>query len=390
MRSIPVERDAGAGRVVGVGDQDGARGGRDRGEQRFERKLQTRRRRNRLRDPRAGHFGVEAVHGVGRPQQQHFLAVVHVGVDEDLDGFVGAVGEDELLGRDAEERRDGSAWLRRIRDRRPAGSRRALHCRNSITRGEQPTVFSLKSRRSLPARPAGGRRIGRHGDGTAGRGLNGASGQLGGLGIAGPHLHRARVRFQAFGARQRGDRRAPARASPPRSAAAPKSPSRNPPPTGRRAGAPRRRWAARDWVRRRNRPPLRAERAHEDAARVAIAAAARIRNAQVLRREAVRNLHRFIERPHQHDGAVRAIALRATARSAASQAAARFPSPPPRQPREVVSRMAEASTSCSACASMSAARMARIAFGRDDQISVGPATKSMPTSPASSFFAAAT
>ncbi len=28
--------------------------------------------------------------------------------------------------------------------------------RNSSTRGEQPTVFSLKSRRSLPARPAVG------------------------------------------------------------------------------------------------------------------------------------------------------------------------------------------------------------------------------------------
>src|SRR5580698_6753824 len=30
----------------------------------------------------------------------------------------------------------------------------SLLVRNSTTRGEQPTVFSLKSRRSLPARPA--------------------------------------------------------------------------------------------------------------------------------------------------------------------------------------------------------------------------------------------
>jgi len=43
-----------------------------------------------------------------------------------------------------------SAW----QTARPPALRRAR--RNSITRGEQPTVFSLKSRRSLPSRPAVG------------------------------------------------------------------------------------------------------------------------------------------------------------------------------------------------------------------------------------------
>ena len=41
----------------------------------------------------------------------------------------------------------------------------------SITRGEQPTVFSLKSSRSLPARPPVGGEYGRHlEDGFARRG----------------------------------------------------------------------------------------------------------------------------------------------------------------------------------------------------------------------------
>ena len=55
----------------------------------------------------AGHFGIEAVHGVRGLEDEHFLAVIDVGVDEDLNGFVGAVGEDELVGRDAEVVGDG-------------------------------------------------------------------------------------------------------------------------------------------------------------------------------------------------------------------------------------------------------------------------------------------
>ena len=60
-----------------------------------------------LHDLGAGHFGVEAVHGVGGLEDEDFLAVVDVGIDEDLDGFVGAVGEDELIGSHAEVVRDG-------------------------------------------------------------------------------------------------------------------------------------------------------------------------------------------------------------------------------------------------------------------------------------------
>ncbi len=93
------QRNARAGGVVGIGQQHGARLGRDGVEHLLQRKFHARRRVCDLADLRARHLGVEAVHGVGGLQQQHFLPVVHIGVDEDLDGFVGAVGEDELLGR---------------------------------------------------------------------------------------------------------------------------------------------------------------------------------------------------------------------------------------------------------------------------------------------------
>ena len=67
------------------------------------------------------------------------------------------------------------------------------------------------------------------------------------------------------------------------------------------------------------------------------------------------------------------------ARSAESAAAARSPSATAVARRfDVVSRMAEASTSCSACASMSAARKRGSPSAAMIRISVGPATKSMP------------
>ena len=71
---------------------------------------------------------------------------------------------------------------------------------------------------------------------------------------------------------------------------------------------------------------------------------------------------------------LRAIDLRATGgRRQSRQAAAPSPSATAAASRfDVVSRMAEASTSCSACASMSAARCARIAIGGDDQDLGGP------------------
>src|ERR1700679_1574603 len=78
-----------------------------------------------------------------------------------------------------------------------SGCSHSLARRNSITRGEQPTVFSLKSRRSFPARPPVG---GEYGAilRTAGRGVSAS--------IMAAHLGRSRVRLQPFGACQFRDR----------------------------------------------------------------------------------------------------------------------------------------------------------------------------------------
>ena len=90
----------------------------------------------------------------------------------------------------------------------------------------------------------------------------------------------------------------------------------------------------------------------------------------MLRREAVRDLDGFVERAHQHDGAV---AARSTSRATGAVGSVCKLPLDFRGHRlrpgacDVVSRMAEASTSCSACASMSAASHARIAVGGDDQ-----------------------
>ena len=56
---------------------------------------------------RARHFGIEAIHGIGRFENQHFLAGVHISIDEDLYGLIGAVGENELFRRHVEIPRDG-------------------------------------------------------------------------------------------------------------------------------------------------------------------------------------------------------------------------------------------------------------------------------------------
>ena len=97
-----VRRQPGAGGVVGVGDEDGAGGGGDGVEHGLQRELQVGLRVRDLDDFGSGDLGVEAVHGVGGSEDQDLLAVIDVGVDEDLDGFVGAVGEDEVVGGDAE------------------------------------------------------------------------------------------------------------------------------------------------------------------------------------------------------------------------------------------------------------------------------------------------
>ena len=115
-----------------------------------------------LADLGAGHLGIEAVHGVGRPQEHDLLAVVDVGVDEDLDGFVGAVGEDELLGRDAEVIARSPASPRRTRGRRRArpASRPSLQ-RGDHVRGAADRVL-VEVEAQLAGAAAGGRRIGRH------------------------------------------------------------------------------------------------------------------------------------------------------------------------------------------------------------------------------------
>ena len=69
-----------------------------------------------------------------------------------------------------------------------------------MTRGEQPTVFSLKSRRSLPARPPVGGEYGAISS-TALRGKGSVKPRFK------PHLHRSGMCFQPFRASQRGDRR---------------------------------------------------------------------------------------------------------------------------------------------------------------------------------------
>src|SRR4051794_29032928 len=54
----------------------------------------------------------------------------------------------------------------------------------AMTAGEHPTVFSLKSRRNLPARPPVGGEYGAMAT-TAGRGLTAPLGSFGGLGFTG-------------------------------------------------------------------------------------------------------------------------------------------------------------------------------------------------------------
>src|SRR5580692_9771435 len=77
----------------------------------------------------------------------------------------------------------------------------SLERRNSITRGEQPTVFSLKSRRSFPARPPLGGEYGAMRS-TAFLGLSAFPGLL-----LKTNLHGAGVGFESFGPGESGDGR---------------------------------------------------------------------------------------------------------------------------------------------------------------------------------------
>ena len=97
------ERDGGPGGIVGIGDQHGASGWRDCREELVEGKLEVAFAIIDLPDSRPGQLGVEAVHGVGRPQQNCLAAIVEIGIDQDLDGFIGAVGDQQLTGLDVKE-----------------------------------------------------------------------------------------------------------------------------------------------------------------------------------------------------------------------------------------------------------------------------------------------
>ena len=190
--------------LFGLAIRIGARIGRDRVEQLFEREIQVGLRIVDFANLRAGHFGVEAVHGVGRAEEQHFLAVVDVGVDEDLDGFVGAVGEE----RTASGRRGSSAAMASLGFAvfgvdGEAARRRAASLSDSMTlrRAADGVLVEIEAQFAGAVRRWAASRAPSRA--TAGRGRIAPLGSLAGHAA---HLHGAGVGFQAFGARERGDR----------------------------------------------------------------------------------------------------------------------------------------------------------------------------------------
>ena len=175
------QTESGAGGIVGVGENDRAGIGRDGIEDLLERKFHLRLRVGDLRDLGAGHFGIEAVHGVGGLEDEHFLAVVDVGVDEDLDGFVGAVGEAELVGRDVEVARDGflGGGVLGV-DGEPGRGEVVLERGDDLGRTADGVLVEIQA--EFVGATAGGRRVGRHAD-DGGTGLDGAFGEFGHWGL---------------------------------------------------------------------------------------------------------------------------------------------------------------------------------------------------------------
>src|ERR1019366_9928753 len=86
-----------ASRVIRIGDQNSARGGANGIQNLFQWKCQLLRAIWNLADYGAGHFRIEAIHGIRRAQQQNFVAIVDVGVDQHLNSFVGTVGKREVV-----------------------------------------------------------------------------------------------------------------------------------------------------------------------------------------------------------------------------------------------------------------------------------------------------
>jgi len=82
-----------AGRVIGVGDQDGFGPRRDRPQQGVKRERDLRRNIGDRCYLRPGDFGVKTVHRVRRGEDDYFVVIVDVGVDENVDGLVGAISQ---------------------------------------------------------------------------------------------------------------------------------------------------------------------------------------------------------------------------------------------------------------------------------------------------------
>jgi len=99
--------DHGSGRIVGIGNEDGACLRRDRGQHGVE----------ISRVPGIGHFdriraeklGHELVHGEGVTSHHHLVTRAEKGMADELDDLVGAVAEHDVFPHDSESLRDGTA-----------------------------------------------------------------------------------------------------------------------------------------------------------------------------------------------------------------------------------------------------------------------------------------
>ena len=172
------------------------------------------------------------------------------------------------------------------------------------TAGEQPTVFSLKSRRSFFGSPFFRRVIGRETQhGFANRNYCGASR------VSPAHLDGARMRLQPFGASHgRYHRRQAFQAGAGNFLRAGAFHEvRHAQPAAQRA--PSRKWAGRDWCRWRSRRSAARSTVRETRCpasdNFSTRRSIRIRNAQVLRRHAIRKSDRGIERRRHQNRAGR-------------------------------------------------------------------------------------
>ncbi len=120
---------------------------------------------------RRHHVDADVVHEEGGRGDEGFVAVVEEGAAEEVDGLVDAVGEEDLVGLEAEVRGDVRFDVLALGVDGEA-LRRWSRVRRSRTRGEGAKVFSLKSRRRQVRSASGGWYSGmaRTGGGVAGAG----------------------------------------------------------------------------------------------------------------------------------------------------------------------------------------------------------------------------